>query len=87
MELGPHYALLFDYPDGTRSMVAGEPDGRRVIAGRRGAQAVDGSVAWWYGLRGDGCGCPAWVDVGLMTGLDRLPGLTRAAPPDHAFGV
>ena len=47
MELGPHFALLFDYPDGTRSVVGGELDGRRVIAGRRGADtAVTAFLGW-----------------------------------------
>ncbi|HEX2857655.1 MAG TPA: hypothetical protein VHO26_09290 [Propionibacteriaceae bacterium] len=46
-ELGPHFALLFYYPDGTRSVVAGQLDGCRVIAGRRGAQQViDTFLAW-----------------------------------------
>ncbi len=47
MELGPHFALLFDYPDGTRSVVGGELDGCRVIAGRRGADtAVTAFLGW-----------------------------------------
>ena len=46
-ELGPHFALLFYYPDGTRLVVAGQLDGCRVIAGRRGAQQViDTFLAW-----------------------------------------
>ena len=46
-ELGPHFALLFYYPDGSRSVVAGQLDGCRVIAGRRGAQQVlDTYLAW-----------------------------------------
>jgi len=46
-ELGPHFALLFYFPDGSRTVVAGQLDGCRVIAGRRGAQQViDTYLAW-----------------------------------------
>ena len=46
-ELGPHFALLFYYPDGTRSVIAGQLDGCRVIAGRMGAQRIiDTYLAW-----------------------------------------
>lgn len=47
MELGPHYALLFDYPDGGRAVVGGELDGCRVIVGRRGADTVVERFLGW----------------------------------------
>lgn len=49
LELGPHFALVFTYPDGGRSMIEGDLDGCRPIAGRSGADTVLTAYLGWLG--------------------------------------